>query len=863
MAQSVTTTEGTLIIPGSYASWQVVANNSGLSTSGVVLLLGEADAGPDYSLESSLQDNAFGPDDEASVASKYRSGNIVDAFRAAASPANDPNITGSPSSIIIVKTNSSTKASADLLNYASASYGYLADKSYGTLGNMTNYQVIANVSEVVPTTGAFTWISNVAEQKIQFRVNGGAAVALTVAANQTPAQIQASIAALYGSGVTATGGGPRTAITVAGTIGLAASGNTAVITISGTFSTGQQPVMGDTLLIHAGSVIAGASSPGHNIGAYVVTSATTSVINVTKLSNNDRAAAVPNTVTAPETVAPVSVGAGTDINVYAPIVISAYTTTPTVLDGVGKSLEIAEVSDASTDLITYSCFALGTTGVSWISRTGAAYALTSATEYVAEVDCNRSADNIQEQLVAGGEIAMKLGYLGDTASMVINAAKTTAVITITGGTGTYGLGGVTLTLSDFPTLGDLANFLNSKTGYVCDLGTAVLGQLPPSALDSGTYAFASKWGAETARIKIDAYRFFNEISQTSALVQFQNAAGNTGVIKAASSGLPVPTAVYSGQTLVSGGYSYLANGAKGGTTAAQIVAAIDKCERLRANFLVPLFSRDATADILDSLTDASSTYQIDAINAYLRSHVLKMSTLKQRRNRQGFASKKDTFANARTAAANIASFRVPCCFQDCKTVGSDGLIHQYQPWMNSVIAAGMQAAGFYRAIVEKYANISGAVQAAGDYDDQSISNTESALISGLLPLTRAETGGWKWVSDQTTYGKDNNFVFNSIQAVYVADLIAMTTASRMEKAFAGQSVADVSAPLAKAFLEAVMSDFLKLKLIAASDDAPKGFKNATIRISGTSMIVSFEVKLAGAIYFIPINFLVSQVQQSA
>jgi hypothetical protein len=60
-----------------------------------------------------------------------------------------------------------------------------------------------------------------------------------------------------------------------------------------------------------------------------------------------------------------------------------------------------------------------------------------------------------------------------------------------------------------------------------------------------------------------------------------------------------------------------------------------------------------------------------------------------------------------------------------------------------------------------------------------------------------------------------------------------------------------------------MADFLRLKLIAVSDDAPKGFKNASIKISGTTMVVNVEIKLAGAIYFIPINFLVSQVTQAA
>ncbi len=60
-----------------------------------------------------------------------------------------------------------------------------------------------------------------------------------------------------------------------------------------------------------------------------------------------------------------------------------------------------------------------------------------------------------------------------------------------------------------------------------------------------------------------------------------------------------------------------------------------------------------------------------------------------------------------------------------------------------------------------------------------------------------------------------------------------------------------------------MADFMKLKLIASSDDALAGFKNASITINGPVMLVSAEIKLAGALYFIPISFLVSPVTQSA
>jgi hypothetical protein len=60
-----------------------------------------------------------------------------------------------------------------------------------------------------------------------------------------------------------------------------------------------------------------------------------------------------------------------------------------------------------------------------------------------------------------------------------------------------------------------------------------------------------------------------------------------------------------------------------------------------------------------------------------------------------------------------------------------------------------------------------------------------------------------------------------------------------------------------------MADFLRLKLIAPSSDAPLGYKNAKVVIEGSTMRVSVEVKIAGSIYFIPIAFYVTEITQSA
>ena len=841
MAQSFVTDAGTLIIPGAYSQIKVQTANSGLATSGVLMLVGEADAGARFSAEADLELNAFGPDQLAAVVAKYKSGTLVDAFRAAAQPANDPNLQGSPSRIILVKTNTSTKASGNLTKWTGGTYGSLKDQSFGKLGNLIYFQVAAAASEVVPSTGAFTYIPAVGTVGYEIRANGGATVGGTLSANTQPPAFQAAIDAL--SGVTATGGVNRGLLASAsGTLLVDANPGGAgatVVDFTRSVAWSVSPVIGDTLVIPTGSVIAGGAN--QNVGAYVVTAVTSTTLRAIKLSDAGKGGAVPGTITSPTDVSPaVSIVATTDIQAFSPVVISNDAGDP--VDGIGKSLEIAELT-GGTDLLSRTAYLLGTTGVvAWVSKTGAPALLVSATEYKANLQVNRQTDNISEELIAGGEIALKLSYTGTTATVTITG--TTLSTSVVGGSGAN----LSITLADFPTISDLATFINSQTGYSCAVGSAVLGQLSAGALDDvAAQGICTSFGAQNGRLKIDAFRFFNKVSDESVLVQLGDPAAQ------AASGLPK----------TSTGVTYLAGGLKGASANSDFTAAIDGLEKVRGNFLVPLVSRDATADIADGLTDSGSTYTIDSINAYAKTHALKMSTLKKRKNRQAFVSKASSFDAARAASANLASFRVAMTFQDFKQVDSSGTLVQFQPWMGAVLAAGMQAAGFYRAIFNKGVNTSGVIMRDGSFSDRDDSQMENALTSGLLPAQRSTTGGFTFTSDQTTYGRDNSFLYNSIQAVYVADVIALSTAQRMEGAFLGQSVADISAAIALSFLEGIMADFLRLKLIAPSDDAPKGFKNAVIQISGSAMIVQVEIKLAGAIYFIPISFLVSPVSQRA
>lgn len=835
MAQRFLTTSGSLIIPGAYAEFKVAQQNSGLGTSGVIALVGEADSGPRFSLETDLEvDASFGPDQMSAIAAKYGSGPLVDAARVAVSASNDAGITGAPSRIILVKTNASTKASLAVLDTSNAAYGTVWAKLAGRAGNLISLTT-TNTTETAPSTGSFTWIPNVASLNCNLRQSGAAVQALTVAANRTPAQFVSDIDAL--SGIDAVGGAARVTAQSIGTLAVAVSGANITLSYFGsTFST--TPSAGDTLVLGAGSVIKGALNK--NIGAYVVTSASSTVISATKLSDAGAGGAVAGVITAPEAVTAVAVSGtvANDMVVYAPVTY-VRTTAPNPLPGLGRTLEIAELS-TGTDLISRCLFAGSTTAVTWLSKSASPKIINSSAEATSTMNVARASDGISETITAGGRVALILGYTGITATVVITA--TTLTTAVVGGSGTA----LTLNLSDYATIADLSAYIAAQPGYVSSVALTSMGQKSPTSLDRVTANIATTFGVGAGRIKMDAQDMFDAIVNGSSVIQLGDPTAR------ATAGLPGAAST-----------TFLGLGAKGGSLTSDFSAGLDALNKVSCNFVVTLVSNDAATDIADNLTESTSLYVASEVNLALRTHILNASKLKARRPRQGFASLRGTFSAAKDAAQNLASARVSVNFQDIKVSNAQGTVVQFRPWMGAALTAGMQAAGFYRPIFHKFLNISGALQAAADFSDKDNTQLEDALLAGLVIIQKHPSGGYMIVSDQTSYSRDDNFVYNSIQAMYVADTIAQTAARRMEDAFVGQSVADITASSALTFLESIFADFRRLKLISVSDDAPLGFRNAKVTISGPAMIVEAEVKLAGAIYFIPLSFLVSAVTQVA
>lgn len=714
MAIRLSTSSVNTNIPGAYPEVTVKSTPVGITNTGDIVIIGEADGGADYTQET-LIDNFYTPTQLDRVTAKYIRGPIVDAMRALTSPSNDSNIQGSAGRVYIVKTNAGSQASA-IVAAASGNYGTIYDKNYGVDGNKYYYQVTQVEDEVGPSTEtpSLTAVldgSTLDGASFTVRANGGAAVVVTLAAG-------------------------------------IADQATLIADIDGQLPAGL-------------SCVAGTAIDSIKIQADVDANA------------NEK--------------------------------------------GWGKSFEL--VDSTPGDLA-----ALGLNEGLY----------TSAQEPEVEFSVKRQDTNTNEAFVIAAEVAMTIGYDGDSCVVTIAGGNlTTAVV---GGSGSA----LNVNLSEYTTMSDLAAFINSQTGYSAT-SIASSNNLSPTRLDETVFDAASSIGEQPGRVKKAAYNFAVAVNQSAVTdFEFEAAAG-------------LPEEMTNAQ--------FLQGGAKGATSAADIVNAIPALEGIKVNFVLPLFSRDASDDIADGLTDSASTYTIDAINFAIKSHVLAMSTIKIKRNRVAMLSKDASYADVKVHSQSLASFRCNVCMQKSSQVDALGNVVEFAPWHTAAIATGMQSAGFYRSLTNKFANVISYKDPSG-FDSGNIGDVEDAIDAGIMFLQK-ETAGNKWVVDQTTYGFDGNFVYNSLQAVYMSDVLAIQLAESLERFAVGKSLADINAPAIAGFIAKKMEEYRKLKIIGASDDAPLGYKGLDIKINGPIAEVKLEAKLATAILFIPIQLELSQIQSSS
>lgn len=463
---------------------------------------------------------------------------------------------------------------------------------------------------------------------------------------------------------------------------------------------------------------------------------------------------------------------------------------------------------------------------------------TSQSEDMSVITINNTNTTTVETITVGGNIILTLGRNGGTAPQVTiqTVSSVTNMLLINNSATEY-----TIPLANFPTLNALVSYINASTGgnWTAAVPTSLYGQLPSTALDHVTAVGAN--GTTTvlpAQIKDDAY----SVQQDFA------ASGNVSLINPAAVGLPDP------QTT-----TFLSGGALGGTSSASIVNAIAAFQAIHINSIVPLFSRDASQDILDGITDPSSNYMIAAIHQAVKTFLSLQATTKARLECQGYLSLHDTYANCITEAQNMADARIQMVIQDIFQVNSIGQLQWFLPWAGACLLAGARGgAPVGLPMTHKYFNMSGLRQTS-----QLLSTPESQIVQTFNPATQYESaikngitfwekpanGGFRLVIDNTTYGADANWVYNRGNVLYAADVLAYDFRNQLEDIFVGVKNT-VSAAAVKSVCDSILTGYLAQGITVSTSDAPSGYKQLVVQIVGNTINVSVVVKLVEGIDFV-------------
>jgi hypothetical protein len=274
-----------------------------------------------------------------------------------------------------------------------------------------------------------------------------------------------------------------------------------------------------------------------------------------------------------------------------------------------------------------------------------------------------------------------------------------------------------------------------------------------------------------------------------------------------------------------------------------------------------LISRDASELLAEGLTDVNSTFTVDAVNLQASTHCFIASNTKNRSERNCYVSKKSDFATSQEAARDLNDARTSMLFQDVEVLNAQGNLETLDPWAASCIVGGIQAG----TEVGEPTTFKGIRVNGIDHEDyNSKTQVDTAIVAGLTPLEERDTGGFRVVVGNTTYGVDANFVFNRVSVLEAADFVAFNLRQQLEAIYTGTKAATGTAEAILNTVVSIMTSFLNANIIVGDDtNEGLGFKNLTVKLEGNTAIIDITVTPVQGIDFILARITLDDIRQSA
>jgi hypothetical protein len=472
---------------------------------------------------------------------------------------------------------------------------------------------------------------------------------------------------------------------------------------------------------------------------------------------------------------------------------------------------------------------------------------TPAEEPKASITLTQPRDSIVETDIVGGDIVLQIGR--DDSNSITSAAVTVSETNIV--LDENGAPTVTIDFTNAPLLGNMADLINGIPGWTASV-PAAMRNVPCTELDIvedvGAFSLNLFKPARLKRDRAATKEFFANSSLES-------------LDTSAAAGLPDQESQRN-----------LNNGDTGASASSDFDAGLSAALGEDLNIIVPCISQDAADDILAGVTDASSSYDIETVHAMLDTHLRLRGSIKNRKEAQGVVGyRKQAKADAFEQAAKLGSELIQLCMEDVLVVDSSNSLKWKHPHIMAAMVAGMRmGTPIGEPLTHKYLAVQGlghfvnpsTGKVMGDYN--SLTDYEEAIAAGVTSAEPA-AGGWRVMVDNTTYGADENFVWNRGSVVEAAQYTAKTIRADAEAAFVGRKNSVVTAESIKNRIRSKLTELFKGQVLSPSDDAPMGFREDTfiVQVTGNTAEVFVEVKPVQGIDFVLINFTLGETKQTA
>ena len=460
----------------------------------------------------------------------------------------------------------------------------------------------------------------------------------------------------------------------------------------------------------------------------------------------------------------------------------------------------------------------------------------SANNKVFTIKKNGVTETLTENAYAA---VLQMQYTGADASCSITIQNLSGVKTLVATTSSTPADNLSISLPG-KSVQDLVDIIDSHASYSASTAFQNAKSTSASSLDFISTALDVKTTAKTLRrAQQELLDIVNSQSQLVTMSQVANAEG-------------LPANV---------GPVFLSGAVRGASANSNFQAAFDALLAVRCNEVVPLISQDASALIASGDTDPASSFTVDAVNLQALTHCITASNTKNRSERNCYVSKKGTFAAMQTASQALNHERASMLFQDVQVLSADGNLKFVDPWGAACMVAGIQAGTEVGTPATfKFVN----ANAIKHQDYNSKTQIDLAIDAGLLPLEEADSGGFRVVVHNTTYGIDPNFVWNRVSVIEAADYVAYNLRQQLEAIFIGNKAATGTAQAIKNTVISIMDSFLRANIIVGDDTNDNlGFKNLLVTVNGNTAVVDITVTPVQGVDFILNRITLDNIRQSA